>query len=107
MEKTLARLKAIISQEVIRAGYEIRRLILFGSRAGGEVRPTSDWDLYVIIAPTLSVKTRWEIADQISERLAEEGIWADVFVQSEEIAVQRADNTGYLTYYVLKEGVEL
>ena len=107
MEEILCKARRIIEEEVENAGYRVRRVLLFGSRARGEARPDSDWDFYVIISPTAPAKIRWEIADRICERLAEERIWADVFVQSEEIAAQRAGNTGYLTYYVLKEGVEV
>jgi predicted nucleotidyltransferase len=107
METILREAKQVIYEEVERAGFEVRRVLLFGSRARGEARPDSDWDFYVIIAPSASEKVRWEIADRICERLAEAPIWADVFVQSEEAALQRAGDTGYLTYYVLKEGIEL
>lgn len=44
-------------------------------------------------------KTRQIIQEEVEK--------ADVFVQSEETAAERAGNTGYLTYYVLKEGVEV
>ncbi len=107
MTEVLHKAKRIIQEEVERAGFQVRRVLLFGSRARGEARPDSDWDFYVIITPTAPAKVRWEIADRICERLAEEHIWADAFVQSEETAAKRAGNTGYLTYYVLKEGVEV
>lgn len=97
--------KRIVQEEVERAGYQVRRILLFGSRARGEARPDSDWDFYVLIAPTAPARVRWGIADRITERLADEGIWADLFVQSEETAAERAQNTGYLTYYVFREGV--
>jgi len=107
MRETLTRAKAIIREEVEKAGYEVRRVILFGSRARGEALPDSDWDFYVVTAPDAPPKVRWAIADRICERLAEEEIYADVFVQSETVVAERAGNTGYLTYYVLKEGVEV
>ncbi|ACD82209.1 nucleotidyltransferase family protein [Candidatus Methylacidiphilum infernorum] len=107
IEIILGKARQIIREEVERAGFQVRRALLFGSRARGECRPDSDWDFYIIIAPAAPRKTRWEIADRICDRLAEEQIWADVFVQSEETAIQRAGDTGSLTYYVLKEGIEL
>jgi predicted nucleotidyltransferase len=107
MEDILRRAKQVILEEVERAGFQLCRVLLFGSRARGEARPNSDWDFYISITPTAPAKTRWEIADRICERLADEGIWADVFVQSEETVLQRVNDTGYLTYYVLKEGVEV
>lgn len=107
MKDILRKAKRIIREEVERAGFQVRRVLLFGSRARGEARPGSDWDFYVIVTPAAPAKVRWEIADRICERLAEERIWADVFVQSAETVAERAGNTGYLTYYVLKEGIEV
>ena len=107
MDKRLATAKTIIGEEVQRAGYQVRRILLFGSRARSEARNDSDWDFYVVIAPSAGPRRRWEMADRICERLAEAGIYADVFVQSEEVVAERANNTGFLTYYALKEGVEL
>ncbi len=107
MTEILQKAKRIIREEVESTGYKVQRILLFGSRARGEAQPDSDWDFYVIIDANAPAKIRWEIADRISGRLADEGIWADVFVQSEEIVRERANNTGYLTYYVLKEGIEI
>lgn len=107
MEEILRKVRRIIQEEVENAGYQVGRVLLFGSRARGEARPDSDWDFYILISPTAPARVRWDIADRICERLADEGIVADVFVQSEETATERAHNTGYLTYYVLKEGIEV
>ncbi len=107
MEKILAKAKAIIQEEVERAGYSVRRILLFGSRARGEARPDSDWDFYVMIDSEADFHQRQAIASRICWGLALEGIFADVFVQSEKTAQERAKDTGYLTYYVLKEGVAI
>jgi len=107
MKDILREAKRIIQEEVERPGLRVRRVLLFGSRARGEPRAYSDWDFYVIVTPTAPTKLRWDIADRICERLAEQHIWADVFVQSEETVAERAANTGYLTYYVLKEGIDV
>lgn len=107
MEEVLQKARQIIREETERAGYNLCRLLLFGSRARKDARRDSDWDFYVIISPVAPTKVRWNLASRICERLADEGIWADVFVQSEETVAERAGNTGYLTYYALKEGVEV
>lgn len=107
MDKVLAEAKTIIRHEVEAAGYQICRLLLFGSRARGEARPDSDWDFYVIIDADVDRKTRQRIASRICWQLAIRGIVADVFVQSERVVQERREDTGYLTYYVLKEGVPI
>ena len=105
MEDTLYRTKQVIREEVERAGLEVRRVLLFGSRARGVARPDSDWDFYVILNADVDRKTRRQIASRIASRLAQEGIFVDLFLQSERVVQERAGDTGYLTYYVLKEGV--
>jgi predicted nucleotidyltransferase len=107
MDDTVKEAKAIIAEEVEKAGCHVRQIILFGSRATGKFRPDSDWDFYVIIDRDLGVHKQEGIASKIRFRLAKEDIFADVFVQSAEVVNQRKGDTGYLTYYVLKEGATI
>jgi predicted nucleotidyltransferase len=44
MENTLAQAKAIITEELEKAGFKVLRILLFGSRARGDARSQSDWD---------------------------------------------------------------
>ncbi|GIV05076.1 MAG: nucleotidyltransferase [Fimbriimonadales bacterium] len=99
--------KMIITEEVERSGYRVRRILLFGSRARGEARPDSDWDFFVVTDSELPYPEQREIKARIRRRFVEAGFWGDVFVQSEEAVQKKKANTGFLTYYVLKEGVEL
>ena len=99
--------KAIISEEVEKEGCRLVRLILFGSRARGDARPDSDWDFYAVIDSELSIPRRHRLTTRIRRRFVRAGFYADVFIQSQEVVRQREGDTGYLTYYALKEGVEL
>jgi len=103
----LANAKAILTEEVERAGYRVRRILLFGSRARGEARPDSDWDFFVVVDKDASFHEREDLASRICWRLAQAGIFADVFVQSEGTVEARRTNTGYLAYYALKEGIPI
>ncbi len=85
----------------------VEQILLFGSRACGDAQPDSDWDFYVIIDRDLGFHRQEAIASRIRFRLAQEDIFADVFVQSEEVVNQRQGDTGYLTYYVLEEGMPI
>jgi predicted nucleotidyltransferase len=102
-----AQAKAIIAEEVERAGYRVLRVLLFGSRARGEARPDSDWDFFVIIDREPSREEKQAIATKLSLRFAELDFYADVIIQSEAVVQARKQNTGFLTYYVLKEGVPI
>jgi predicted nucleotidyltransferase len=103
----LARVRQVIQEEVDREGCRVQQILLFGSRARGEARPDSDWDFYVVIDIDPGFHTRQKIASHICWRLAREGIFADVFIQSEQTVLERAKDMGYLTYYALKEGVAI
>lgn len=107
MKQVLERVKTIITEEVDRVGCKVQRILLFGSRAKGNFRPDSDWDFYVVIDTELDFHKREDVASRIRFRLAQDDIFADVFVQSEQVVNQRKGDTGYLTYYVLKEGVAI
>lgn len=107
MEKVIQQAKTIITEEVEKEGCKVRRVLLFGSRARGDARPDSDWDFYIIVDRDLSYSERWGISDRIRQRFVQAGFCGDVFVQSERVVQERKNNTGFLTYYVLKEGVEI
>lgn len=107
MNQVQEKAKAIITEEVEMADCKVKRILLFGSRATGKFRPDSDWDFYVIIDRDLGFHRQEEIASRIRFRLAQEDLFADVFVQWEDTVNQRQGDTGYLTYYVLKEGIPI
>lgn len=106
-EKILEQAKAIIREEVEKAGCHLERVFLFGSRARGDFRDKSDWDFYVIIAEELGFPERAMVASKIRWRLAHADFTADVFVQSSANVQARRNNPGFLAYYVLKEGIPL
>jgi predicted nucleotidyltransferase len=105
MEEIVKKAKATITEEVERAGYQVRRILLFGSRARGDARPDSDWDFYIVVEQDIPLSVREELASQICWKLARQGIFADIFLQSELVVQTQASDVGRLTYYVLKEGV--
>lgn len=101
----LDKAKQIITEEVQKSGALPVQILLFGSRARGDFCADSDWDFYVVIDTELGLREREAIASRIRFRLAQHDIFADVFVQSENVVNQRKGDTGYLTYYALKEGL--
>ena len=103
----LSQIKGIIKRELQKAGYRLVRLLLFGSRARGEKHPGSDWDFYIIVDKDIPFSKKRKIAAAIRRDLVQEGFYTDLFIQSERVVERRKQNTGYLTYYVLKEGIEV
>ena len=97
----------IIKEEIKKRGIDVKKIILFGSRARNAYKKDSDWDFFVIIDKELDFLKKREIILNIRRRLAELEIPNDIIIQSESIVKQRKNNTGYITYYALKEGIEL
>ncbi|MGQ9656530.1 MAG: nucleotidyltransferase domain-containing protein [Fimbriimonadales bacterium] len=104
---TLQRAKSIIIEELKKEGCRVRRILLFGSRARGDSRPDSDWDFFVITDRDVPPSQRLDVSRQIRRRFVQAGFYGDVFIRSERVAEQRRNNTGFLDYYALKEGIEI
>ncbi|MEN3039570.1 MAG: nucleotidyltransferase domain-containing protein [Candidatus Kryptonium sp.] len=80
MEKTIKELIEKIFQE---RGIKVNKIILFGSRARGEHKKESDWDLLIIINQELSRERKLEISHLIRRGLAERFIPCDVLIKSD------------------------
>lgn len=102
-----AQAKAIINQEMQKMSYFPKRIFLFGSRARKNFRPDSDWDFYVIVEKDIPENIRREMIKNIRRRFAGQGFWGDVIIHPQHVVETRKKNTGFLTYYVLKEGKEI
>jgi predicted nucleotidyltransferase len=89
-DPVLEKAKRIITEHLRQAGLQVCRIVLFGSRARGDSHPASD-----------------DLASAVCWSLAQEEIFADIFIQSQRLAAERAHDPGYLTYYALQEGTDL
>ena len=96
-------IKKVLSQFNIKLG----KIILFGSRARGDHKRDSDWDCFVIVNSDLDREKKRKIIAKIKMELACFGIPNDIIIQSFRAVEERKNNVGYLTYYVLKEGIEI
>jgi predicted nucleotidyltransferase len=88
-------------------GVEVKEIILFGSRAKGNYKKDSDWDCFVIVDRELSREKKREIVAKIRMFLARLSIPTDIIIRSTESIENQKNDVGYLTYYVLREGVRL
>nr|WP_294508172.1 nucleotidyltransferase domain-containing protein [uncultured Rhodopila sp.] len=103
---------------LIRAEPSLRRLVdlarkrlralqvwLFGSRARGDARPDSDWDIWLILpndAPDadLDPATAWRIG-------RDAGLIADVVADREEDVLAAVDVVNTLAFVIPREGIRL
>ncbi len=97
-------IRQVVLEEAQQSGLRVLRILLFGSRARGDQRKESDWDIYVVVDRGLSFPERQNLASRIRWALAQQDIDSDVIIRDERTAKEREANPGYLTYYVMREG---
>ncbi|PMP66018.1 MAG: nucleotidyltransferase domain-containing protein [Thermodesulfobacterium geofontis] len=105
MEKEI--IKEVIERIFKSANVEIDKIILFGSRARGDYKKYSDWDLLIVTKEELSRKERQRLAYLIRKELAEHFIDGDVIIKSEKEVEKRKDIVGSIIKSAMKEGVTL
>jgi predicted nucleotidyltransferase len=103
----LEKIKEIILDECQKAGVVVDRIILFGSRARGDNREDSDFDIYVIIDDDLEFSDIMNIFIKIKRGLAKLHISNDVIIRSRDIFEKNKTCIGFISYYVNKEGINI
>jgi len=88
-------------------GIPVVDVILFGSRARGDFRNDSDWDILIVTAKKLDWKERLKLTGEIRKRLAKAGMASDILVVSREDLSRLRDAKEYIYYYALREGVNV
>lgn len=83
---------------------EVKNIILFGSRARGDYREDSDWDLLIVVSGSPDRRTIRRLQHQIYRRLAQNKVYCDVIVVSEEYYVKYRNVVGSIAYYAHLEG---
>jgi predicted nucleotidyltransferase len=87
-------------------GRKISRIILLGSRARGDARPDSDYDL-LVVAPGIQPREIRPYSTLLYRALAGAGVVAEPFVMSEEEFEETKTVVGGLARPAWKEGVVL
>jgi predicted nucleotidyltransferase len=97
----------VIKQELGDNNIKIEKIILFGSRAKGEAKSDSDWDIYVVVDKELDFREKSLIIAKIQCRLAEMKIPNDIIIRSKQKFEENKNVVGYISYYANKEGIVL
>jgi len=100
-------IKDVIISEARKEGVKVKSIILFGSRARGDYRENSDWDLLVVISDSPDRKTIRSLQYRIHKSLSRNKIYCDVIVVSEEYYVKYKDVAGTIAYYAHLEGKQI
>ena len=93
-------------RDTIRASEPTAQIILYGSRARGDARETSDWDVLAIVdKPRLSLKDRSNIQYPVWDKGLELGQEINVFPYTRRQWEQTP--LSLFKYNVMKEGIAL
>ncbi len=97
----------IIKEEIEKNRLKVLKILLFGSRAKGTYRQDSDFDFLVVVDKKLSFNEKWDIIDEVKIKLAKLKIPNDIIIKSSDEVEEEKDDVGRITYYAIKEGVEV
>ncbi|ADT84023.1 nucleotidyltransferase domain-containing protein [Thermococcus barophilus] len=100
----LEEVKRIILEESSKLGITVENVILFGSRARGNYRKDSDWDILIIVKEPLSRTEYRELWRRIYEKVE---LPADILIVSKKDFEKLKGLKGYVYYYASKEGVKI
>ncbi|ASJ01449.1 nucleotidyltransferase domain-containing protein [Thermococcus gorgonarius] len=103
--------KELIKETVVEVcrelGIGLEDIILFGSRARGDFRKDSDWDILIVTGRELSWRERLHLSGEIRKRLAKRGMPIDVLIISREKLDKLKNDPGYVYSYALSEGIRV
>jgi predicted nucleotidyltransferase len=101
------KIKKIVNKVLEEKGIKVERIILFGSRARGDFKENSDWDLLIVVSNELDLEDKRKISKEIRIKLAEIFIPCDVLIKSVSEIEYYSNFIGTTTREALKEGIEI
>jgi predicted nucleotidyltransferase len=105
-KNVLQLIKRIILEEAEKLGIEVERIILFGSRARGDYREDSDYDILVVIKGEISRDEKRVLATRISYRIARELLLpADIIITTETRWKKYSKIVGTVEEVAANEGI--
>ena len=107
MDETLKKIKQVILETAKKYGIEIDRIILFGSRARGDYREDSDWDILIVTGEEYSKKKILNFIASLKIELARREIPNDIVVKSRRELEKDLEYRYTVSYTAVKEGIAI
>lgn len=102
--KKIEQIRGIISFFFENSNLNLKKVLLFGSRARGDFQNNSDYDILITIDRNISMKHKIKIIEAIRDKLAELLIASDIILKSEDEMIYYKDKIGSIVKNALKEG---
>ena len=105
-ERVLKEIKRIVLEEAGKLGIRVEKTILFGSRARGDYREDSDWDILVVVGGGLDWRARRRLSINVRRRLSPLlSRPIDLLIEDMDVFRERSRLTGSLEETIMEEGV--
>ena len=88
-------------------GIKVEKIILFGSRARGDYREDSDWDVLIVTERKLDKKTEENFWLETKRELVFRGIIPEIIIASRDEVEKYRNLRGFVYHHALTEGVTL
>ena len=88
-------------------GLEYDKILLFGSRARGENRVDSDYDVIVTLKNNTTREDRYILQSKIRKAFAEDRIDIDIIVKTKDEYDYLKTRIGNVVYYANKEAITI
>ncbi|RLF04833.1 MAG: nucleotidyltransferase domain-containing protein [Thermoprotei archaeon] len=88
-------------------GIDIEKIILFGSRARGDCRSGSDWDILIITKENIKRDKYLEVYGNIIKRLRLLNIKVDMVIIDKEYFRKTKNVINTISYEALQEGITI
>ena len=102
----LATIRDVILEVAGRYGVEVERIILFGSRARGDSREDSDWDILIVTRGGVGGEVLDRFAGEVERKLVYMDVIPEVIVVDRE-TFEKYKKPAYVFYYAEREGIEI
>ena len=103
--KALKKIKATILEVAEKHGIKVDRIILFGSRARGEAKKESDYDILIIVKDMIDRKLKYILVSEILRKLADAMLYADIIIKNKAEFEENKKYRGFVDYWAEKEGI--
>lgn len=100
----LEKIKKVILDTARKYNVEVEKIILFGSRAKGDHKKGSDWDIMVVTKSEIRNEIEDEFWMEVDKKLVELGIIPELIVVPREI-FEKYKRPAYVFYHAEKEGI--